>query len=448
VSQDVQALVDRLYKAFNDSFLGGTDEAEVSKVLTIAFNERMMRDVDKLYRSSYPNDLSLREEFDDELSGDDLEDAVRLWDEGMKQEPKPAPASNPAQSGPVNPVHATLTPKPSAPSDEIEIDVEVPTPEERQRLGKQGVNLPVVSAGSADPRKHSDYVDNRLDAVGFGIYLGGYMLYFKGMDMPVFVPEDHFDFSDVKMAPVDLAIFPDYASASQQVQSAPAGAGKPYAYYRGAGGAVIAPTLFTPETAPHVIRTALEARRKLAKYVQDELTSVAIGIVAGMIIRAVVGWIVRVSGGKGGKTPTKLPKEAVKARELAKQARDRGEPVIANMGGAGASHEAPGAINVNNQAVGRKVIPKHVNSDASEIGPLFDPASVDQVVGYHMPPGVIKWPRAVPGIRSALKPGGTFRFDWRGANAEAAKVAKMLEEAGFKDVKNWSDTLVTATKPL
>jgi hypothetical protein len=145
--------------------------------------------------------------------------------------------------------------------------------------------------------------------------------------------------------------------------------------------------------------------------------------------------------------PTVLPPAATRARELARQTRAQGEPVIANMGGAGASHEPRVAININNQAVGRRGIPNHVEADASNIGQLFDSGSVDQVVGYHMPPGVINWQRAVPGVRSVLRSGGSFRFDWRGANPEAAEVTRLLQEAGFHNVENIANAVVTAVRP-
>src|SRR6185295_13230094 len=118
-----------------------------------------------------------------------------------------------------------------------------------------------------------------------------------GVALPVFVEEKYFDFTDPESEPVDPAVFPDYASAAQAVSAADVSAeAKPYAYYRGAGGAVIAPTLFTSKTAPRVIHTALEARRQLARYVQDEMASLALSMIGAKIISGVIKFIVRVSG--------------------------------------------------------------------------------------------------------------------------------------------------------
>lgn len=333
--------------------------------------------------------------------------------------------------------------------DDIDTDLEVPTPEERERLRQRGIQLPGVSPQAADPRGHSDFVDRRLNAVGFGIYMGGYVLYIDGLDIPVFVPESHFDFAATNMAPADLAIFPDYNAAVAHIPMGPQDQGQPipYTYYRGAGGAIIAPTYFTPATTPRVIQTALQARRQLAEYVQEQLTAVAIGIVGGMVIRGVIRWLARAGGGRGTPPSSRLSPAATRARDLVRQTRAQGKPVVANIGGAGASHEPPGAININNQAVGRRGIPNHVNADGSDIGQLFDAGSVDQVVGYHMPPSVINWQRAIPGIRNALRPGGTFRYDWRGATSEAAQVVRLLQEAGFREVRNMGNALVTAVRP-
>jgi hypothetical protein len=329
--------------------------------------------------------------------------------------------------------------------DSTSMDLETPTPEESEWLKSHGVDLPKVSADSADPRLHSDYVDNLLNAVGFGIYLGGYYLFLDGFEMPVFVPHSHFNFNASGINAVDLAIYPDYYQAVDHLPVGPPAPGLPFpnAYYRGAGGKVIAPTLFTQGTTPRVIQTALEATRLLGKTVSDQLTIIGLQIVGAMLLRGIVGIITRISSGEG---TLSLSPAAKTARGLVKDIGAKGKPVIANMGGAGAAHEPQLAININNQAVARKNIPYHVEADASDIGLLFDKETLDQVVGHHMAPGTINWNRAIPGIKNTLKSGGTFRFDWRGSTKEAAEVVRMLQEAGFKDIKNFSDALVTAVK--
>lgn len=131
-SADAKAIADRLYAAFNDSgFLGmgGTDEDAISAALAEAKEKGLMREVEALYAQAHPDEPRLKEELEDELSGDDLDRALGLYDEGMRQPPKPAPqpsngsstssgttgspsptGSAGSSSSPFNPVHGTLTP--------------------------------------------------------------------------------------------------------------------------------------------------------------------------------------------------------------------------------------------------------------------------------------------------------------------------------------------------
>jgi hypothetical protein len=65
-----------------------------------------------------------------------------------------------------------------------EIELEVPTPEEAERLRSMGVTLPSVSAISADPKNRSDYIDRKVTAVGYGIYVG-FLVFCEGLPLPV-----------------------------------------------------------------------------------------------------------------------------------------------------------------------------------------------------------------------------------------------------------------------
>jgi hypothetical protein len=180
---------------------------------------------------------------------------------------------------------------------EVEVDLEVPPPPEREALRQRGVNLPQISRASADPRRHSDYVDRRVAAVGFSIYLGGYLVYCADLPLPVFVPESHVDFSLTNVAAADVSIYPDRGAALNAVPYGPPAPGQAEritTFYRGGGGALIAPTIFSPATTPRFIETALRARRELAEQVQHELVVLAISLVAGMALRAIVNRIARI----------------------------------------------------------------------------------------------------------------------------------------------------------
>ena len=122
---DAKSIVEKLYRAFNDpGFLGmgGTDEEGVLEALRLAKDQEIMKDVDTLYTSTYPGELNLKDEIDDELSGDDFDAAMKLYDEGMKAEPKAQPAAAGSTGGgrgtsntpiPQVPVLGTMVPRPA-----------------------------------------------------------------------------------------------------------------------------------------------------------------------------------------------------------------------------------------------------------------------------------------------------------------------------------------------
>lgn len=117
-----------------------------------------------------------------------------------------------------------------SPDHPVTFDLEVLTPEAREQLRAQGIELSQVSAQAADPRRHSDYVDTRLEAVGYGITLGGFLVYCRGLEYPVLVPETYLDLQMTQGQPTDLAIFPDRESAMRTVPYGPFAPGQPRPY--------------------------------------------------------------------------------------------------------------------------------------------------------------------------------------------------------------------------
>jgi hypothetical protein len=133
----------------------------------------------------------------------------------------------------------------------VDIDFEAPTPRRAGELSQSGVQLPRVSQGLADPRAHRDFVDLRVTAVGFGITAGGYLLYCEGLSLPVLVPESQVDLELTSAQPLNASIYPDRDTALGDLAArAPESRHARYAHYRGAGGALIVPTLFSPAVAP------------------------------------------------------------------------------------------------------------------------------------------------------------------------------------------------------
>jgi hypothetical protein len=353
--------------------------------------------------------------------------------------------------GPPAPPRTTPAPPAVQRQQEVPIDLEAATPEEAKRLKEQGVDLPKASAAAADPRSHSDFVERRMNSVGFGIYLGGFFVYCDDMSLPLFVSDAYTDLTITNATSVGPSIYPDRDSALKTLPFGPYAPGQavPYAYYRVPGSTVIVPTVFSPATTPRTIETLLEARRELARQVQHELTVLALGMVGGMVLKFALGRLARIFRGSGPKAPPpagSLEAAKLEADRLVKGAVERGEEVVVNVGGAGAAHEPPGAINLNNQAVARKGIPNLVQADGAEIGTIFKPGTVDRFEGHNMAPGAVDWSRGASGAYRALKPGGTFTYYYRGANPDAALLGKALRAAGFKNVEVIADVLVKAVK--
>lgn len=174
-------------------------------------------------------------------------------------------------------------------SASADVDLEAVTPEEADRLRRQGVELPTVSQAGADPRSHGDYVDRQVEAVAYGIYLGGFLVFCTGMELPILVPEGSVDLGPTPRVAASVAVHPDHGAAMNVVPYGPhaKGAAQPYAYFRVAGGAVIAPTVFSPVTTPRTVALMDDARRELVRQVQEELTILAMAMVGGKLIEVV-----------------------------------------------------------------------------------------------------------------------------------------------------------------
>ena len=81
--------VTRIYTAFNAGLLGGTDEDEVLSVLRAANSAKQMGALSNIYKKKYPDELDLEDELYDELSGDDLMTALKLFYTGFDSNVQP-----------------------------------------------------------------------------------------------------------------------------------------------------------------------------------------------------------------------------------------------------------------------------------------------------------------------------------------------------------------------
>lgn len=204
-------------------------------------------------------------------------------------------------------------------------EIEAVTPEEAARLRARGVSLPQVSDATADPRQHSDFVDNRLVGVGFGIYIGGYHIYVTEVALPLLLPNSMVDLSGRPALAISPAIYPSLGDAQAAVRSAPAlAAGAPagtvrFAYFRSYGG-VIMPTVFSDVSAPRTIGTARQAMSDLGRAVSEELVAVALTIVGARVLGAAYSRVVRALNRWGG-APVRSPLIEQAEREAAAAAR-------------------------------------------------------------------------------------------------------------------------------
>ncbi|HYO55061.1 hypothetical protein [Archangium sp.] len=203
----------------------------------------------------------------------------------------------------------------SAGQQAVAVDFEAPTPQRAEELRHSGVQLPRVSPETADPRAHRDFVDFRVTAVGFGLTEGGYLLYCEGLPLPVLVPESHVDLGLTSAEPLSASIHPGRDAALADMAASTSRSGRVrYAWYRGAGGALIVPTLFSPATTPRIAQTMLAVREHLGESVQRELKVLLLSLTGTRVLQGVFSRVGRVGSepalrplvrkeGLGGETP-------------------------------------------------------------------------------------------------------------------------------------------------
>ena len=102
------------------------------------------------------------------------------------------------------------------------VEIRTIPPQEQVALppGAQ-LRLPEVGKEAADPRTDRNYVDNRVKAAGYSIWLFGYNLYFEGVDRPIHVPWPLVNFGLNRASRVSSVVFPDYDSAVKAVPYGP-----------------------------------------------------------------------------------------------------------------------------------------------------------------------------------------------------------------------------------
>jgi hypothetical protein len=220
----------------------------------------------------------------------------------------------------------------SAGQQPIEVDFETPTLRQVEELSQRGIQLPRSTQGLADPRAHRDFVDSRVTAVGYGITEGGWILFCEGLPLPVLVPEAHVDLGVTRAQPLDDSVYPD-REAALAARGSGAAQGS-YAYYRGAGGALIAPTVFSPASTPRIARTMLAVRQDLSRTVERELKVVLLTLAGSKVLNGVFSRVVRASS----EPVVRPPPEPVAAARASEPARAPAPPAP------GPSAPSPGLV--------------------------------------------------------------------------------------------------------
>ena len=296
-----------------------------------------------------------------------------------------------------------------------------------------------------------NWIDAKLLAVGYSIYLGGYHLYLAGVNEPVFVPANMVDLTAAPASPISDRIYDSKVAADAAVAVAPVAAKgtKKFGYFWGAGGAVVAPTIISNATAPATARSIRAAVAKYASSVQHDLVVVAIGIVGGMILRGLVKRIFR--------TDAEVPPGGSGAGATASAGRVVPVNGRINVGGgfeAGASTASNLQPGIGTSGPGMSTqVPNLVRGSFEEIGTLFEPGSANLVYSNRLPYGMISSvDQAAAGTYSVTASGGRISLNiWTSSEAEVQALIRSFQKAGFREVSNatgvtGSGTLITGIK--
>jgi hypothetical protein len=312
----------------------------------------------------------------------------------------------------------------------MDFDVEPADPKLPNRI-----NLRVYA-----PRDDADYIDTRMIGVGYTIfYLNGFQVHCAGMSMPIEVPGSLVDLNPIKAEPIDAKVYDTLAQANEAIRRAPAKAKgvMPFAYYRGAGGAVIAPTIFSSATTPRIIATLWEARRLYADYVQYGVATLAIALLGGKVVRALLGRFARVS-----------PEEPEPPRALTTRRPFSPPPIptrirpvndTVNVGGTG---EIKDVSNLNPVKPGSggatSGIPNHVKGSMEEMDALFEPGSVKNMYSQRVRYGDVDWQRGTQAAANVMPSGAKVQMNiWTWDQQQVTALKAAFQRAGFKNVRVW-----------
>jgi hypothetical protein len=202
------------------------------------------------------------------------------------------------------------------------------------------------------------------------------------------------------------------------------------AYFWGAGGAVVSPTIIGPATTPQLYSTIIAARKQLADEVQEQLVILALTMVGAMVARSILTRITKVGSG-GNEPPRANPGEGQGVTKI--------KPLNGQVS-IGGGFENPNGTNLNPIKPGSggpaKDIPNHVLGGMEDMAEKFESSSVQKMISSRLRYIDVDWPNATRAAAKVMAPGGRVEMNiWCQGEVEQRALKAAFEAAKFKNVR-------------
>jgi len=213
-----------------------------------------------------------------------------------------------------------------------------------------------------------------------------------------------------------------------------------YVFYRSRKNGKIFPVVMDDNSVPNILAMVREVQAALPG-------AVALKQIGRSILDIVELSLMRpnMSRGVGRKSFQARPRSLREnATGLVRALRNASKKVRVNIGGAG---EEVDAINLNpNRVASRSGIPNLIETWGERIGELFEPETIDEITSNRLPPNVINWNQVIPGAYSVLKRGGRIFIRFQGNGENTKLIVEIMEKAGFREIREFSEIAVDAIK--
>jgi hypothetical protein len=286
-----------------------------------------------------------------------------------------------------------------------------------------------------DPKKHGRYIERVFTAVAYGILPDGYYVYADGMELPILLPEHMVDFGLGSADSERSRIFDSFDTAKAAANDSPGR--RRVAYFWGAGGAVVSPTIIGPATTPALFSTIVTVRDLRDQFVSIMLPAItlAIGMISGpqpMTVKGNQG-SGRIAKKRGGNVPPRnnpVPRPAVgsKIKPLNGQV---------SVGGGFENRNGSNLNPINPRSGGpAKDIPNHVLGGMEDMADKFEPGSVKRMISSRLRYQDVDWAKGTEAASRVMAPGSKVSMNvWCQGAEERQAVKAAFEAARFKNVR-------------